>query len=127
MVKRHKVSLISALLFVLLACGLVWGTGHSHAGEIMELTGQYVGSEVGDYTYAIVRANGQEHSLFCDFLILQALDCMRPTVDVTFIYSGEMQYIPEAGGEMWVEQVMSVFIPDEYAPDFGLWLQVNER
>lgn len=87
--------------------------------------GRYLRSETGDYNHAIFEVQGQEFALFCDYQITDALDAMKPSAVLTITYSTSMEFLPEAGQEVEISAVESVYIPNEYAPDTGVLIRLE--
>ena len=87
--------------------------------------GRYLRSETGDYNHAVFEVQGQEFPLFCDYQITEALDALKPSTVLTITYSTSMEFLPEAGQEVEVNMVQSVYIPDEYAPDTGVLIRLE--
>jgi len=91
------------------------------------LEGTYLGHETGDFSYLILENRGTQHHMVCDFLMLQALDALQPTLPIVVEFSTTWQYVVGAGEEVEMHVVHSIFVPDEYAPDFGIRLSRQPR
>ncbi len=108
---------------VALAClVLVSQTAPCWGGEERLLKGRYLRGEVGDYPYAVFDVNGEEVWLMCGQATTDVLDKLGLRTDVTVIYEVSEQFLPEAGEKVEVQQVRSVFVPDSYSPDFGVFI-----
>lgn len=91
------------------------------------LEGRYAGSEVGDFAYLLLEEQGRTHSLVCNPVIMQALDALQPKLPVVVEFTTTVQFVEGAGEEIEFQLVNSVFVPDEYAPDFGIRLEEAQR
>ncbi len=87
------------------------------AGDAQQLTGVFTGLEVGDYTYLKLDAGGEERS----FMILDTDDAIEALLADPSAYEGRKltitwqtseQDIPEAGGKIEVDQLLSVSLPN---------------
>lgn len=100
----------------------------SAAGPPRVIEGVYIGSEAGDYNYLLLRTpQGQELSFFCNYVITEILDAYAPKLPISVTFVHDTQYLEAAGQEIEMQIVQSVFIPDEYAPDFGVTIKESPR
>jgi hypothetical protein len=98
-------------------------TAPSWGGEERLLKGRYLRSDVGDFPYAVFDVNGEEVWLMCGETTTDILDRLGLQTDVIAVYEVSEQFLPEAGEKVEVRQVLSVFVPDSYSPDFGVFIR----
>lgn len=91
------------------------------------LEGHYMGHETGDLSYLLLRTQTGEHSMVCDWPILQALDALNPQLPIVVEFSTTRQYVEGAGQEIDFQVIQSVFVPDQYAPDFGIRISKSRK
>lgn len=126
MTKRvTRFSLTTALLAVM-ALFTVSASAHA-ADAVYIMEGRYVGSESGDYSYLILESNGQEVSFFCTPMITEYLDARPPAMPVTITYEKDRQFLEGTNEEVDMLIVTSVFIPDQYAPQYGISIMGSEK
>ena len=106
-------------LVLLLACVFPQAQAQDKP-EYITTEGYYLGSETGDYNYALFSVNGQETSFFCPNMITDVLNCLQPKELMFIQYSVQEQHLPEAGGIVEMEIIKAVFVPDPYAPNSGI-------
>ncbi len=111
-------------IFVMaMACLLLVSLTTPCSGEdVRLLKGRYLRADVGDYPYAVFDVNGEEIWLMCGQATTDILDKLGLQTDVIAVYEISIQFLPEAGEKVEVRQVRSVFVPDSYSPDFGVFI-----
>lgn len=110
------------LLGFFLLCGLQ-GTPYAAEQQSLFVKGTFAGMETGDLTYLRIDSNGKRLAFVCDVVIIDAIAGAKPTLPIIIEYAIQKEFHEGAGEEVSFEVVKRVYIPDEYAPGYGIRIE----
>ncbi len=111
--------LLIPMLLLTSAAGAAEAPLHSQAGT-------YGGTEVGDLNYLVLDTPQGSVSYACGAMTTDVLDRLG-AVPIVVEYRQETTYIEGAGGDVTMDVVTRVFLPDRHGPDYGVFLTEGQR
>ncbi|WP_027183282.1 hypothetical protein [Desulfovibrio inopinatus] len=91
------------------------------------LEGTYAGSETGDFNYLLLRTKNETRSFFSSPLFTDILDQVQPKLPIVIEFYTTTQYVEAAESNIDMQIIKSVFIADEYAPEYGITLTESPK
>ncbi len=114
------------LVFCVLVC-LCCSTTAMAQEKTLLIEGTYAGSETGDFNYLLLQTKNDTQSFFCNPFFTDILDAIKTKNPIVIEFYSKTQFVEGAGENIDMNIIKSIFIPDEYAPDYGIKISESHK